>query len=164
LETPLDVGRKTRTIPSALKRALRVRDGGCRFPGCTNRRTDGHHVVPWSKGGATALSNLVSLCRRHHRFVHELGWTIDVCEGNEILFRSPGGWLAPLAELRSRIEDDAIRHLRDALAAEGIDIDATTAMPRWEWRAPDFGLAVEGLILRHAAARPFAEGGASAEA
>jgi hypothetical protein len=93
-----------------------------------------------------------------------MGGTIDVCEGNEILFRSPGGWLAPQAELRSRIEDDAIERFRDALAAEGIDIDATTSMPRWEWRAPDIGLAVEGLLLRPAEARVALRGGVSAEA
>src|SRR6185503_9063817 len=49
----LDVGRRRRTIPTALRRALRLRDRGCRFPGCTNRHVDGHHVVPWARGGAT---------------------------------------------------------------------------------------------------------------
>ena len=65
----LDVGRRRRTIPTLLRRALRLRDGGCRFPGCTNRHVDGHHVVPWARGGVTALENLCSLCRRHHTFV-----------------------------------------------------------------------------------------------
>ena len=68
--TPLDIGRRRRTLPTALRRALHLRDRGCRFPGCTNRRVDGHHVIPWSEGGATKLTNLVSLCRSHHRFVH----------------------------------------------------------------------------------------------
>jgi hypothetical protein len=67
----LDIGRRQRTIPTLLRRALRRRDGGCRFPGCTNRWVDGHHVVPWSRGGTTALDNLCSLCRlcraRHKR-------------------------------------------------------------------------------------------------
>ena len=70
----LDVGRRHRTIPTLLRRALRLRDRGCRFPGCTNRRVDGHHVVPWSAGGPTTLANLCSLCRRHHTFVHEFGF------------------------------------------------------------------------------------------
>jgi hypothetical protein len=47
----LDVGRKTRTVPPAIRRALRHRDEGCRFPGCTNRICDAHHVVHWADGG-----------------------------------------------------------------------------------------------------------------
>jgi uncharacterized protein DUF222 len=42
---PLNVGRKTRSIPPALRRALNARDRGCRFPGCSNTRyVDAHHV------------------------------------------------------------------------------------------------------------------------
>jgi hypothetical protein len=68
---PLNVGRKTRSIPPALSRALRSRDGGCRFPGCDRTRfTQGHHVHHWTDGGETKLSNLVTLCRFHHRLVH----------------------------------------------------------------------------------------------
>jgi hypothetical protein len=65
---PLNVGRKTRSIPPALRRALKTRDRGCRFPGCPNTRyVDGHHIHHWAKGGETKLSNLVQLCRFHHR-------------------------------------------------------------------------------------------------
>jgi hypothetical protein len=67
----LDVGRKTRTIPPAIRRALTARDAHCRFPGCTGRHTDAHHLEHWADGGATRLDNLVLLCRRHHRAVHE---------------------------------------------------------------------------------------------
>jgi hypothetical protein len=71
-------GRKSRTIPSAIRRALRVRDRGCRFPGCENRRfVDAHHVRHWAQGGETTLTNLVLLCRRHHRAVHEGGYRVD---------------------------------------------------------------------------------------
>jgi hypothetical protein len=71
-------GRKSRTIPPATRRALRRRDGGCRFPGCENRRfVDAHHVHHWAKGGETTLENLVLLCRRHHRAVHEGGYRVD---------------------------------------------------------------------------------------
>ena len=72
----LDVGRKTRTIPPALRRALESRDRGCRFPGCGLRFTDAHHVRQWADGGATKLDNLVLLCRFHHRLVHEEGYTV----------------------------------------------------------------------------------------
>ena len=71
-------GRKTRTIPPALRRALHARDRGCRFPGCENLRfLDAHHVQHWAKGGETTADNLVLLCRRHHRLVHEGGWHVD---------------------------------------------------------------------------------------
>jgi Domain of unknown function (DUF222)/HNH endonuclease len=71
-------GRRSRTIPSPLRRALRRRDRGCRFPGCENRRfVDAHHVQHWAHGGATTLANLVLLCRSHHRAVHEGGYTVD---------------------------------------------------------------------------------------
>src|SRR6266487_3390280 len=62
----MSVGRKTRSVPSALRRALRRRDRGCRFPGCENHRfVDAHHVQHWAHGGETRLDNLVLLCRRH---------------------------------------------------------------------------------------------------
>jgi hypothetical protein len=71
----LSVGRKTRAVPPAIRRALRVRDRGCRFPGCTHtRHVDAHHVKHWADGGETKLSNLVELCGRHHRLLHEGGY------------------------------------------------------------------------------------------
>ncbi|MCC6223810.1 MAG: DUF222 domain-containing protein [Thermoleophilia bacterium] len=75
---PPSVGRKARTIPPALRRALTLRDRGCRFPGCENHRfVDAHHIHHWARGGATVLDNLVLLCRRHHRLVHEGGFGVD---------------------------------------------------------------------------------------
>lgn len=75
----LDVGRKRRTVPPAMRRALEARDGGgCRFPGCGVRRTDAHHLTHWADGGRTRLENLVLLCRRHHRAVHEGGWSVRI--------------------------------------------------------------------------------------
>jgi Domain of unknown function (DUF222)/HNH endonuclease len=68
----LNVGRRTRKPSAALRRAVRERDGcRCRFPGCESRRTDAHHIKYWSNGGETKLSNLVSLCKGHHRIVHD---------------------------------------------------------------------------------------------
>src|SRR5262249_44783883 len=74
----LRLGGKRRTIPVALRRALRARDGGCRFPGCDNRRfLHAHHLRHWARGGETSLQNLVLLCSRHHRLVHEGGYGLD---------------------------------------------------------------------------------------
>lgn len=77
---PLDIGRLSRTVPSALRRALVFRDGGCRFPLCDRPAawTDAHHIRHWADGGATALTNLILLCCRHHTLVHEHGWHINL--------------------------------------------------------------------------------------
>jgi hypothetical protein len=88
---PLDVGRATRTIPAAVRRALAVRDGGCRFPGCDRppEWTDGHHIEHWADGGETKLDNLVLLCRRHHRVVHEGRWRLEVSPGGAVIAQPP---------------------------------------------------------------------------
>ena len=68
----IDVGRRTRKPPPALRRALRERDRGrCQYPGCDCRRTDAHHILYWANGGETNLADLISFCKRHHRIVHE---------------------------------------------------------------------------------------------
>jgi len=88
----LDVGRRTRTIPPALRRALEVRDRGCRFPGCALRFTDAHHVRHWADGGETNLSNCLLLCHFHHRLMHEGGWRVDWWgEGRPVFFDPRGG-------------------------------------------------------------------------
>jgi hypothetical protein len=90
--TPLDIGRKTRTIPPSIRRALNSRDKGCRFPGCCNKKfVDGHHIKHWANGGETKLCNLVSLCRFHRRLVHEGGVDVRVLDDGAIRFVKPNG-------------------------------------------------------------------------
>jgi Domain of unknown function (DUF222)/HNH endonuclease len=88
---PLSVGRVTRTIPVHIRTALCLRDQGCRFPGCDRpiSWTDGHHIIHWADGGPTVLENLVSLCRRHHREVHEQGWRIHMADGIPVVHPPP---------------------------------------------------------------------------
>src|SRR5262249_10362021 len=86
-----EVGARTRTIPPALRRALLHRDRGCRFPGCGGRFVQGHHIHHWANGGTTTLSNLASLCRRHHRLVHEEGYNVERLFDGELRFRRPDG-------------------------------------------------------------------------
>jgi hypothetical protein len=75
--TVLDVGRRTRSIPPAIRRALTLRDAGCRFPGCDRTRwLQAHHVEHWAHGGSTSLDNLALLCHHHHQLVHEGGYTL----------------------------------------------------------------------------------------
>ncbi len=89
---PLSVGRKTRSIPPAIQRALNSRDQGCRFPGCTHKKyTDAHHIKHWAKGGETKMSNLVTLCRFHHRKVHEGQVIVQVLDDGAIRFVQPDG-------------------------------------------------------------------------
>lgn len=70
----LHLGRSRRLASPAQRRALRLRDHTCRFPGChQTRHLDAHHLVPWQDGGDTDLENLALLCRRHHVLIHENG-------------------------------------------------------------------------------------------
>jgi hypothetical protein len=74
----LDLGRKTRKISFRLRQALKRRDRGCCYPGCTNARyLHAHHIDHWTTGGSTNRDNLILLCTRHHRLVHEGGYTVD---------------------------------------------------------------------------------------
>ena len=149
--------RRRRRVSPRLRRALRLRDDGCRFPGCTNRLTDAHHVVAWIEGGATSLPNLLSLCRRHHRFVHEHGYRVVTEVAGEPRFLDADGRPVPLADdaLRttqgrdSRATEtapDALAVLRAAHAARGVAIDAATAFPRWDGTPLDAHLAVAALL------------------
>jgi hypothetical protein len=74
----LDLGRRTRTVSSALRRFVLVRDMGCTVDGCSSTyRLEVHHTVPWAQGGATDAADLVSLCWFHHHVaVHRLGFHI----------------------------------------------------------------------------------------
>lgn len=93
---PLSVGRKTRSIPPALRRALTSRDRGCRFPGCGSRRfVEAHHIEHWARGGGTDLGNLVHLCGKHHRLLHEGGYRIERRTGGDLAFHRPDGRRIP---------------------------------------------------------------------
>ena len=91
---PLALGRRTRSVPPALRRALTVRDS--RFPGCRNERfLDAHHIEHWARGGETSLDNLLLLCRRQHRLVHEGGCGNERDGDGELRFRDPAGSRSP---------------------------------------------------------------------
>jgi hypothetical protein len=89
---PLNVGRKTRNISAPLRRLLKARDKGCRFPGCSNARyIDAHHIKHWANGGETKPANLLSLCRFHHRAVHEGGFDVKILDDGALRFVRPDG-------------------------------------------------------------------------
>jgi hypothetical protein len=87
----LDMGRRTRLVTSAQRRALTVRDRHCRFPGCRRPAhwTDAHHIISWLVGGLTNLDNLVLLCRRHHTMIHTTAWSITRHHDGTIQFTPP---------------------------------------------------------------------------
>jgi hypothetical protein len=86
----IDVGRATRIVSAPTRRALRVRDRGCRWPGCDRQVnwSTPHHIIAWARGGAGNLPNLVLLCFFHHRLVHEGGWQV-VRAGRAFRFLPP---------------------------------------------------------------------------
>lgn len=91
---PLDVGRKTPVVSSAIRRAVITRDRHCRFPGCDRPQSwcDAHHVRHWADGGVTSLANLVLLCRRHHAMVHR-GFSLEMVNGRPVFRRGDGSVL-----------------------------------------------------------------------
>ena len=102
--TPLDVGRKHRTVSTPLKRALYARDRGCSFPGCERKRyLDAHHLTHWAQGGDTSLDNLTLLCTHHHRSLHEGGFRIHREVGGELQFQRADGRTIP--RFGYRVED-----------------------------------------------------------
>ena len=148
----LNVGRKTRAIPPSIRRALQIRDHGCRFPGCCESRyVDAHHVQHWCDGGETRLDNLVLLCRHHHRLLHQEGYEIVKHGEQSFEFLTPAGGTmkATLTPQFAAAEDVA----SEALAIErehdglGLAIDSSTAVTRWEGEKMDYDLAV-GAMLR----------------
>jgi 5-methylcytosine-specific restriction endonuclease McrA len=87
-----EISRASRTIPPALRRALAARDGGCVAEHCTKpaKWADAHHKQHWAHGGPTTMSNLILLCREHHRMVHEEGYTLqELPNGRFALLRPP---------------------------------------------------------------------------
>jgi hypothetical protein len=160
---PLNVGRKTRSIPPALRRALKSRDKGCVFPGCTHTKyVDGHHVKHWANGGETRLGNLVSLCRFHHRLVHEGGVTIERLDDGAWRFVQPdGGSFVSTAPGHTHSMQGDWQDLQHGNEQHDIHIDPHTARTHWRGEQIDYGLAIDILLNR---ARRTRRGDASAEA
>ena len=88
----ISLGRTKREPSASMMRQLRHRDRGCRFPGCGSTTfANAHHIVWWSRGGATDLNNLLLICGFHHRLVHEHGWAVERADdGRFRWFRADG--------------------------------------------------------------------------
>ncbi|HYD49684.1 MAG TPA: DUF222 domain-containing protein, partial [Terriglobales bacterium] len=154
---PLSIGRKSRSIPPSIARALRARDGGCRYPGCDRTRfTEGHHVKHWANGGETKLGNLVTLCDFHHRLVHEGGYGLAVTDDGLFAFTRPNGkrveengaqcFSGNISRLRPSyggFEESLRIHMLNREA--NLKITADTGRCQWRGERMDYSQAIEGM-------------------
>lgn len=138
----LDIGRRSRSIPPALRRAIVDRDQGqCRFPGCSMKgRLQIHHGQHWSRKGHTKKPNLILVCLYHHKVLHEGGWQVTGDADGALTFTDPHGRPMPEVSLPPP-RTDALAIRREHVAA-GVHITADTIIPRWG--------AGERLDLHHA--------------
>jgi hypothetical protein len=146
-----------------MRRALEVRDRGCRFPGCGLRFTDAHHVVHWANGGDTSLQNLLLLCARHHRAVHEGGFRVCLDAEAKAVFFSPRGAVVASAPPVVELEPDPLQSLIAGNRERGAAPDWRSGMPTckrdhdvpWELEA-----AAREALERESADEPAASGAA----
>jgi hypothetical protein len=103
---PLSIGRRSRVHTAAIRRALWVRDRGCKFPGCGVRFTVPHHIEHWVDGGETSLDNSVLLCAFHHNAVHHDGFEVRALGGGRFRFFTPEGLPLGTEGARMLVEAD----------------------------------------------------------
>jgi uncharacterized protein DUF222/HNH endonuclease len=144
----VEVGARTRTIPPALRRALQHRDSTCRFPGCSVRVAEGHHVRHWAHGGPTKLSNLALLCRRHHRAVHEEGYQVERLPDGALQFRRPDGRPLPNVPAPPVVAADPAGAIRAQNAEQGLKLHARTGLAQWFGERLDVRWAIDVLHPR----------------
>ena len=137
---PLSVGRRTRSIPPSVRRALASRDRGCRFPGCpATKRLHGHHVKHWAEGGETSLDNLVLLCPTHHRLVHEGGFDVQRLDDGAFRFTNTHGLAIKPPKRHATSSPDTIIVQNASL---GLAIDCETATAHWHGERIDYDHAL----------------------
>ncbi len=142
--TVIQEGGKAPAIPAATRRAIRRRDRGCRFPGCSARAfTNIHHLTHRAKGGSNEHVNLLELCWHHHRLVHEGGWNIKVDQRGHVLAIRPNGNV--LREPPPTPNTD-VRKVTDDNTAYGIAITPDTCIPRWYGDKLDLDHIITGLL------------------
>ena len=134
----LNIGRKARTVPASIRRALDVRDKTCRFPGCCeSKHVDAHHIQHWADGGDTSLDNLVTLCRFHHAQLHRGCFDIRKHK-KQLIFTTPSGKQLETSlfpQFPGKPEVPPHMGTRDCT-------------PKWDGETCDYGIAVEGLLRR----------------
>ncbi len=147
----LNIGRRSRTVPAAISRALSLRDRTCRFPGCCESRyVDAHHVQHWADGGETRLDNLVTLCRYHHRQLHAGAFSISTTKdtGRTVFnFTTPDGkTIEP--SVYPQFKNTSAETACIELARAAPDVTPRTCIPHWEGENCDYGMAMDALLRR----------------
>ena len=132
----LDVRRKRRTIPPAIRRALDARDPTCRWPGCNVRITQGHHAEHWANGGETKLSNLLNLCHYHHHCVHDGGYRLGLLPSGKALFYRPDGRVIP----------DVPGQPKPRNLELGIQFSGEEGKPKWGYAPLDWDWVVDAPL------------------
>ncbi|MGI8593653.1 MAG: DUF222 domain-containing protein [Solirubrobacteraceae bacterium] len=140
---PLSVGRRSRTIPAHIRRAIQARDRGCCFPGCNRRHyLDGHHIDHWANGGDTSEANLVLLCHHHDTLVHEGGYSIRRHSRGRLSFRRPDGKRIADAPRCSGGSPDRL-----ALANRSAELAITSETAVTEWQGDPLDLPLATHLL-----------------
>ena len=106
---------------------------------------EAHHVRHWARGRETRLDNLVILCRRHHRCVHEEGYRVRSGPNGELRFLRPDGRAIPDAPPPPPLDDDVLATLATSLLEAGVDLERMPEEPRWDGSALDLAWAIEAL-------------------
>src|SRR5206468_1270827 len=103
---------------------------------------DAHHIRRWPEGDPTDLDNLVILCRRHHRAVHEGGYGISLLNGIATVRRPDGTVLERVVQRRAIAEPSVLADNHD----HGLDITPDAPVALWDGLPFDYADAVEGLL------------------
>jgi hypothetical protein len=149
----LNIGRRARTVPPSIKRALDLRDKTCRVPGCCNTRyLDAHHIQHWSDGGETSLDNLVHLCRHHHRQLHQGLFNIHVqkagaYEEAHMVFSTADGKQLK-ASLFPQFSGQSVITAGGALLDAAPKVNSKTCVTRWTGENCEYPVAMEVLLQR----------------
>lgn len=142
----LSIGRRSRSIPPAIRRAIQLRDRGCCFPGCTHDRfLHGHHIRHWLHGGETSVDNLIQLCTRHHHLVHEGGWSVVRDDAGEWIFADPKGKVLA-SEAPQAWTGNILTWLQEWADEHSLDLGPDANEPLWDGTRPDYDMAVGALL------------------
>ena len=148
----LNIGRRSRVIPTALNQALKLRDQCCRFPGCGQKRfLHAHHIRHWAEGGETRLDNLILLCSRHHRLIHNEDYQVNI-RNRHFIFTNPSGeTISALMPNHKAYQDEPDRctlNLEDKHKELNLPITPKTAVSSWEGDRLN-GTEIEGLFPKN---------------
>lgn len=142
----LNIGRRSRIIPPSIARALSMRNTSCRYPGCCSTKyLDAHHIKHWADGGETSLDNLVTLCRHHHRLLHQGDFAITTCD-SAIVFTNNAGKCIENSFFPQFSKSVPAQTLVNYFIEHFPAVNEQTAVSHWAGESLDYGMAVDGVV------------------